>query len=137
MGRTRSSGLVRGDREEDAAWDEADEVADRAKRHAASSEASPPSRLYAMRLDGRACCRADGTTPPEPVNCCASAADGFSELEAILGGRVTGLDVAHVLATSGEAEPRRSVAAKVGFGLRGAAVGERLTLARGFLGDPT
>ena len=67
----------------------------------------------------------------------SSAADGFGELEATWEAAVTGLDVAHVLAISGEADRARSVAeasASVFEELRSV---RELSLARDLLGDPT
>ena len=49
-------------------WDEAAEVAERAKRHAARA-GEPPLALYAMRLEGRAAAARDDPSAP-PVNCC-------------------------------------------------------------------
>jgi tetratricopeptide (TPR) repeat protein len=119
---------------EGAAWDEAAEVAERTKRHAARA-GEPPLALYAMRLEGRAAAARDD--PARAGELLSSAADGFRELEAIWEAAVTGLDVAHVLAISGEADRARSVAeasASVFEELRSV---RELSLARDLLGDPT
>jgi hypothetical protein len=67
----------------------------------------------------------------------SSAADGFRELEAIWEAAVTGLDVAHVLVTSGEDNRARSVAEESASVFEELGSVRELSLARDLLGDPT
>jgi class 3 adenylate cyclase/tetratricopeptide (TPR) repeat protein len=119
---------------EGAAWDEAAEVAERARRHAARA-GEPPLALYAMRLEGRAAAARDD--PARAGELLSSAADGFRELEAIWEAAVTGLDVAHVLVTSGEDDRARSVAEESASVFEELGSVRELSLARDLLGDPT
>jgi hypothetical protein len=119
---------------EEAAWDEAAEVAGRARRHAARA-GEPPLALYAMRLEGRAAAGRDD--PARAGELLSSAADGFRELEAIWEAAVTGLDVAHVLVTSGEDNRARSVAEESASVFEELGSVRELSLARDLLGDPT
>jgi len=119
---------------EGAAWDEAAEVAERARRHAARA-GEPPLALYAMRLEGRAAAARDD--PARAGELLSSAADGFTELEAIWEAAVTGLDVAHLLVTSGENDRARSVAEESASVFEKLGSVRELSLARDLLGDPT
>jgi class 3 adenylate cyclase/tetratricopeptide (TPR) repeat protein len=119
---------------EGAAWDEAAEVAERARRHAARA-GEPPLALYAMRLEGRAAAARDD--PARAGELLSSAADGFTELEAIWEAAVTGLDVAHLLVTAGENDRARSVAEESASVFEKLGSVRELSLARDLLGDPT
>ena len=79
-------------------------LAEQARRHAAWA-GEPPLALFATRLEGRAA-GGPGTIPNEPSELLSSAIEGFAELEAVWEAAVTRLDLAQVLATSGEAEER-------------------------------
>lgn len=96
---------------EQGAWGEAPEMVERAARHA-SWAGEPPLALFATRLDGRAAA-ASGETE-RAIELLGSAADGFTGLEAEWEAAVTGLDLAHVLMSTGDAERARALAEETG-----------------------
>jgi hypothetical protein len=87
-----------------------------------------------MRLEGRAAAARDD--PARAGELLSSAADGFRDLEAIWEAAVTGLDVAHVLVTSGEGDRARSVVGESASVFEELGAVRELSLARDLL-DPT
>jgi tetratricopeptide (TPR) repeat protein len=92
---------------EQGAWDEADEIADRAAAHA-SWAGEPPLALYATRLAGRAA--AARRQLGRAADLLREAADGFDDLGARWEASITRLELGLVVVQTGDTEGARALA---------------------------